>query len=89
MIELQRELNYPYPVHGHRVLYGDVGRFVFVEFYDDRAAYWGENSWDAYVEKAGRTAEWEAIGERFRQIVKHWQDREIEFQGELSYLAPY
>lgn len=84
----RKRIAYPYMTNGYRMLMGDVGRFVFVTFYDDPVKFEGENSIEKRVEAAaGEMEAWQEMMGRFLQMTRHWEESTILYRPELSYDA--
>lgn len=88
VVDQDMRIGNPYQLHAYRVLFGDVGRFVFVRFYDDQGKFYGENNRDRLLEAAGEVEAWQKMGERFLEMTLHWGESTIHFRPELSYDAP-
>ena len=62
-VKFRQKVGYPYPVRAFRVVVGEP-RIVFTTSFDTREAFFGKNTFMAYVEKAGAQAEWQALQAR-------------------------
>lgn len=62
-VKFRQKVGYPYPVRAYRVVIGEP-RIVFVTHFDSREAFFGKNTFNAFVEKAGAQTEWQALQAR-------------------------
>jgi len=79
------ELAGPYPVNSFRPVFGDVGRVVYTAFHDGWADFYGPNSMEAGLAAAGKTGEWEAIMDQFRDCITESKTSQWTFMADLSY----
>jgi hypothetical protein len=52
------EMDFPYPVYGHRVLMGDENLTYFVVLHDGLSSFYGDNSFEAFLEATGMGEAW-------------------------------
>ena len=60
LVKFRQKVGYPYPVRAYRVVVGEP-RIVFVTHFDSREAFFGKNTFNNFVEKAGAQSEWQAL----------------------------
>jgi hypothetical protein len=80
-----KEIDYPYPVWGNMVRYGD-SRNLFVTAYDNPANYLGDHSTTALAEKHGKSAKWQDLLGRLSQLTLKGETSDMQFLAAQSYL---
>jgi len=85
--EFLGELGGPYPVNAFRPIFGDVGRVVYTAFHDGWADFYGPQSMEAGLAAAGKTGEWEAIMNRYRDCISDSKSSQWAYMADLSYPA--
>lgn len=84
-VKFRQKVGYPYPVRAFRVVIGEP-RIVFVTSFDSREAFFGKNTFNAFVEKAGAQAEWQALLPRLGGTMgRDWDVKLWNFNPTLSY----
>jgi hypothetical protein len=87
-VKFRQKVGYPYPVRAYRVVIGEP-RIVFVTSFDSREAFFGKNTFAAFVEKAGAQAEWQALVARLGGTMgMEWDTKLWTYNPTLSYTPP-
>lgn len=87
LVNLLREISFPYEVQAYQTVVGDLGRLEIVIFFDDLARFYGENSLQTLLEAAGRAEAWgETMQERDR-LIRKVETFPVFYVSELSYPA--
>ncbi len=85
MVAFLGELEYPYPVVGYRVHFGDSGRMVFVTWFDDRASYYGENNLQKLIGEKNAFERWSQLRGRLPELVLDIREHDAIFRPRMSY----
>lgn len=85
LMGLLAEMNFTYPVIGHRTMIGDQGRTSFVVPHDGLANFYGENNMEAHLERSGLGDQWSALFEKRMELVRKLDSFPAVFRAELSY----
>ena len=85
-VKFRQKVGYPYPVLAYRVVIGEP-RIVFVTHFDSREAFFGKNTFNALVEKAGAQTEWQALQARLGATMGlEWETKLWTYNAALSYM---
>ena len=87
-IALIRSIDYPYEVHGHKMVIGEMVERVWVIPYDTPANFYGPNNFYALLQKRGKLAQWQALEERSRRSMDGMQYHDEEIEHGMSYWVP-
>jgi hypothetical protein len=85
VMDVLREMGYPYAVYANRVIVGDESMVYFVMPYDDLTKVYGENSIGTWLEKTEMGEKWEALFEKRRPMQMSTNQFYMSYQPELSY----
>ncbi len=84
-VAMLQEAGYPYEAAGHRVHFGDIGRLVYLIWFDDQADYYGPNDMSKLVEAKGLGAKWQDFGQRWNALITRFEQRTWSYRADLSY----
>jgi len=84
-IAFLEKIQYPYGVRAYRTRIGDE-RMTWVMFAPGLSEFHSDASWDDLIEAAGAEADMEALNERFRDIVAHWEHADAGYVESMSYV---
>lgn len=82
---LLKKVEYPYSLESNRGALGAYGTMTLVWFYDDRDAYFGNNSLMEWMGRRGRQEECQAIMETIEGLGLSTKTYHFDYQKELSY----
>lgn len=85
LMDMFREMGYPYPIYANRVVVGDESMVYFVMPYDDLANVYGENSIGSWLEKTGMGEKWGALFEERRPMQMDTNSFSMSYASGLSY----
>ncbi|NIM50604.1 MAG: hypothetical protein GTN62_09770 [Gemmatimonadales bacterium] len=80
-----KRIGYRYEISANRVRLGDVGRRLFVTFYDDRSNFFGPNSIESLMAEKGGAEEWQDIVTRFMDLITDAKVTHLAYRPEMSY----
>lgn len=81
----RKKIGYPYAVRAFRVVAGET-RDIYVTYIDSREKFYGANAMGGLVEKAGASAEWQALAGRLTGTIdRQWDVKVWSFNPALSY----
>ena len=75
-------------VNGYRMHFGDTGRVTFLVLNDGWGDFYGKNDMEARMEATGTTAKWEAIMTELRDCITDYEESQMEYLADLSYIGP-
>ena len=78
-------MEYPYPLESNRGSLGAYGTMTLVWFYDDRDAYFENNSLLEWMGKHNRQEEFQAIMETIEGLSLSSKTYHFSYQKQLSY----
>ena len=84
-VAMLTELGYPYEAAGFRVHFGDVGRLVYITWYDDQADYYGPKAQATLVEAKGGGEKWQDLGNRWNALITRYEESTWAFRADMSY----
>jgi hypothetical protein len=84
-IEFFGAIEYPYPIWGHTVRYGE-NRAVFATVYDDPGSYFGEHSPEALAARHGMADRWMELLGRMGQLVLDAEVSDAVYLQDQSYM---
>lgn len=84
-VQFTKQNGYAYEVSGHRVHFGDSGRFVFVTHFDSRQAFYGPNSWDALIARKKVQEKWADMLRRLALTISDAEHFDSQYRPDLSY----
>lgn len=76
----------PYAVWGHRVRMGDVGRTFFVVAFDNKPAFYGENSIEHIAEQKGMLEQWNQLLSRLPALIIKAETTTHDFLPDMTYM---
>ncbi len=85
LVALLKKVEYPYPLESNRGALGAYGTMTLVWFYDDRDAYFGNNSLMEWMGRRGHEGECQAIMETIEGLSLSTKTYNFSYQGLLSY----
>ena len=85
LVALLKNVEYPYPLESNRGALGAYGTMTLVWFYDDRDAYFGNNSLMEWMRRRGHQEECQAIMETIVGVSLSTKTYHFDYQKELSY----
>nr|WP_299339644.1 hypothetical protein [Allomuricauda sp.] len=85
LVALLKKVEYPYPLESNRGSLGAYGTMNLVWFYDDRDAYFGNNSLDDWMGRHGNQEEFRVIMETIEGLSLSTKAYNFSYQGQLSY----
>ncbi len=87
IVAFWKEIEYPYPVWGNVVRYGEA-RYMFVIPYSDPATYHGEKSFQALIENHMAGDKWQDLETRLTAVMVRGDDSHHQFLPNQSYAGP-
>jgi hypothetical protein len=81
-----KEVGYGYEAFGLRVHFGDVSRFIYVTYFDNKANYFSANSLMKLVEEKGLSEKWSDLGGRWNKLIRRYDETTWTHRADLSYL---
>ncbi len=85
LVALLKKVEYPYPLESNRGSLGAYGTMTLVWFYDNREAYFGNNSLMKWMSRHGRQEEFQAIMETIEGLSIATKSYNFSYQKQLSY----
>jgi hypothetical protein len=85
LMDVFREMNYPYAVWANRIVVGDETMVYYVMPYDDLSKVYGENSIMSWLEKTGMGEKWGALFDERRPMQMSTDSFSMSYASELSY----
>lgn len=86
IMAMLKEINYPYPVYGHRTIMGDENRASFVILHDGLGNFYGEKDFATYLEAAGESEKWSNHMDARSELVYDNDMMQMQWRKDLSYL---
>lgn len=80
-----KEVGYGYAAAGYRVHFGDIGRLIFVTWYDNTADYYGANSFMKLVEEKAAGEKWGDLIKRWNELISRYEESQWTYRADLSY----
>jgi hypothetical protein len=84
-VAFMKELGYGYATAGIRIHFGDVGRTMWVTWYNDPMVYEGENSFAKLIEEKGAGAKLEELLGRWNKLIRRYEESTWSYRKDLSY----
>lgn len=85
LVALLKKVEYPYPLESNRGSLGAYGTMTLVWFYDDRNAYFGNNSLNDWMDRYDKQEEFSAIMETIKGLSLSTKTYNFSYQKLLSY----
>jgi hypothetical protein len=86
IMAMLKEMNFPYPVYGHRVLIGEENLAYFVVLHDGLGDFYGANSMGQLLEASGIGERWSQHMSGRDQLVYRYDNFQAQFRKDLSYM---
>ncbi len=85
IMAMLKEIGYPYPVYGHRVIMGEENLAYFVILHDGLGNFYGEKDFGNYLQAAGAGEKWSAHMDARGSLVFRNDMFQSQFRKDLSY----
>ncbi|MFQ5680328.1 MAG: hypothetical protein ACE5HP_12825 [Gemmatimonadota bacterium] len=85
LIALLGEMDFPYPVYGHRVRVGDIGQCYFVVLHDGLDHFYGDKSIEKFIEAAGVGEKWGTAMQARGPMMRSTDSFNVAYREDLSY----
>jgi hypothetical protein len=86
IMAMLKEIGYPYPVYGYRVIMGEENLAYFVILHDGLGNFYGEKDFGNYLQTAGMGEKWSEHMDARGSLVYKNDMFQAEFRKDLSYL---